>query len=345
MKTYFSLLDIVRLFAAFWVMNFHYFLGASERLHWYRYGNLGVQLFFIISGFVIVQSMQGKSVREFAQGRFIRLFPLFWILCTVTFVLTLIVPGGKHLSVPDYLSSMTMLGDQFNGYVGYGHLIDASYWTLSIELLFYVGIGIFVSFFSYKNIRYFLMLWFVGSIIAFAFHTDDGFYIKLLLVHHASYFIFGGALALIATSQAKKMRETYIDWVLLFASALFATVMCPQIFAHYYTTPHPLDMSIIIALHILFFIGVPILVYLSPRIQHARTIGIFALLGGITYPLYLMHQTMGNMIIGYVTNTYPIQRDIAAVCFEIAIILLGYIVYCQDKKMRAWLSKKMFSRP
>ena len=55
MKTHFSLLDAVRFFAAFWVMNFHYLFGQTGDLEWYRYGNLGVQLFFIISGFVIVR--------------------------------------------------------------------------------------------------------------------------------------------------------------------------------------------------------------------------------------------------------------------------------------------------
>src|ERR1700690_3582716 len=155
MKPRFSLLDVLRFFAAFWVMNFHYLQGDSSSLHWYRYGNLGVQLFFIISGFVIVESLRGKTLREFATGRFIRLFPLFWILCSLTYILTLVIPHTTHLLFLDYLKSMTMFGNVFNGFVGTTNLIDPSYWTLTIELIFYGGIGIFVSLFSYDNIRYF----------------------------------------------------------------------------------------------------------------------------------------------------------------------------------------------
>ena len=162
MKQYYSLLDGVRFFAAVWVMNFHYFLNndPAPQLHWYRFGNLGVQLFFIISGFVIVQSLKGKSIREFAIGRFWRLFPLFWVLCTLTYAMTIFLPDVRYaLHFSDYVRTMTMLGDVFNGFIGPTALIDPSYWTLTVELIFYSGIALFVKFAGLRNIRYFLLGW------------------------------------------------------------------------------------------------------------------------------------------------------------------------------------------
>lgn len=342
MKTHFSLLDAVRFFAAFWVMNFHYLFGQTGNLEWYRYGNLGVQLFFIVSGFVIVQSLNGRSIKEFTVNRFLRLFPLFWILCTTTYIITLIIPHTSTVSFSEYLRSMTMFGDLFNKIVGYTRLIDPSYWTLTVELIFYIGIGIFVYIFSHRNIRYFLGFWLVLSAIAFIFNIDHNFYIKLLLVRHASYFAFGGALALLTTKQAKNLFEKYFDWTLLFASSIFATYIHPRALEPYYTV-NPLDTKIITLLHILFFILIPILVYLSTYIKNTRVIHFLAILGGITYPLYLLHQKIGNAILNFVMSNYSkISWSHLSIGFEVIIIFIAYFVYLQDKKLRAWLKEKFF---
>jgi peptidoglycan/LPS O-acetylase OafA/YrhL len=353
MKTHFSLLDAVRFFAAFWVMNFHYLFGQTGDLEWYRYGNLGVQLFFIISGFVIVQSLNGKSIKEFAKNRFLRLFPLFWILCTSTYLITIIIPHTSVLFFSEYLRSMTMLGDLFNGIVGYTRLIDPSYWTLTVELIFYIGIGIFVYFYSDKKIRYFLAFWLVLSAVAFLFRVDHNFFVKLLLVSHASYFAFGGALALIATKQAEndgqplkassgRMTKKYFDWALLFASAIFSVYIHPRALEPYYVV-NPLDEKIITVLLIVFFVAVPILVYLSRYIKNQRVIGFLAVLGGITYPLYLLHQRIGNAIMNFVILHYDkISWSHLSISFEVVIIIVAYFVYMQDKKLRAWLRAKCF---
>lgn len=342
MKNYYSLLDAVRFFAAFWVMNFHYLLvlGLSANLHWYRYGNLGVQLFFIISGFVIVQSLKGKSLKQFAAGRFIRLFPLFWILCTFTYLLTLTVPGANYLHFTEYLRSMTMLGDIFNGIVGLGSLIDPSYWTLAVELIFYCGIGIFMYIFSYRNIRYFLAVWLVVSALAFAYHIDENFYIKLALVRHASYFIFGSTLALLAMKEARNLIEKYFDWGLLFISAFFSIYIHTRAIPAY-ITPNPLDNTIVTILLIIFFISIPMLVYLSRYVKNPRVTAGLMILGGLTYPLYLLHQRIGNVLINYGTSIYNISWNIFAICFEVFIIWVAYLLYVQDKRMRMWLKNKL----
>jgi peptidoglycan/LPS O-acetylase OafA/YrhL len=342
MKNHFSLLDALRFFAAFWVMNFHYLFGQTGDLEWYRYGNLGVQLFFIISGFVIVQSLNGKTLKEFAANRFLRLFPLFWILCTATYLLTLIIPHTSTVSFTEYLRSMTMLGDLFNRIVGYTRLIDPSYWSLTVELIFYTGVGIFTYFFSSKNIRYFLGVWLVFSALAFAVGVDHNFYIKLLLVRHASYFAFGGALALITTKQANNIFEKYFDRALLFVSAIYATYIHSRALEPYYVV-NPFDEKIITVLHVIFFIMVPVLVYLSPYVKNARAIRLLAVLGGITYPLYLLHQRIGNAIMNYIIlNFNNISWSHLSIGFEVVIIFVAYAVYLQDKKLRSWLKAKLF---
>ncbi len=290
MKRYYSLLDLTRFFAAFWVMNFHYFFGNAEntQLHWYRYGNLGVQIFFVISGFVIVQSLKGKSLGEFAKGRFVRLFPLFWVLCTLTYILTIFLPDVRSsLHFSDYVRSMTMIGDVFNGIIGPAALIDPSYWTLTVELIFYVGIAMFVRLFTHGNIRYFLLVWLVISMAAFWLHIDENFYVKLALVRHASYFIFGASLALLAGGEARTTIQRALDGALLFSSALFV------------------KLSMIV--------------------------------GGLTYPLYLLHQRIGNMLIDLTIGISPVSWFTLVICFEIIIIGTAYFLYLLDKRFRTYV--------
>lgn len=340
MKSYFAPLDVVRFFAAFWVMSFHYFYQNETSIHWYRYGALGVQLFFIISGFVIVQSLKGKSLKEFAIGRFIRLYPLFWILCTVTFIITFLIPHSNPVHFTEYLLSMTMLGNQFDNFIGYTRLVDAAYWTLAVELIFYVAIAIFVALFSYKHLRYFFLVWFFISVVAFLTHHDTNMYLKYALVRHASYFIFGGTLALIVMGEAKNLFEKYFDYILLFVSACYATYIhplsVPLSVAYNYK-----DQHIITILHITFFIGIVLLVYISKYIKNKKLLNIFMVLGGITYPLYLIHETIGYASIKYLTQTYQFPPTTVALMFEVFVIIVSYVVYLQDKKMRSWLKDKL----
>lgn len=339
MKRYYYLLDGARFLAAFWVMNFHYLFGNGEnsQLHWYRYGNLGVQVFFVISGFVIVQSMKGKTLREFATNRFLRLFPLFWVLCTVTYVLTILLPDTRYaLHLSDYIRSMTMIGDVLNGIIGPAALIDPSYWTLTVELIFYVGIALFVSIFSHRNIRYFLLAWLLVSAGAFALQIDENFYVKLLLVRHAAYFIFGAALALIASGDGRTSWDRILDRALLVMSAVFATLIHTQSLPAY-NTPNPRDAAIISMIHVAIFLGIILLVYLSRFVTSTRLIGALAVLGGLTYPLYLVHQRIGNMLIDLTTGIAPVSWLTLVICFEVIIIGIAYFLYEGDKRFRSWV--------
>ena len=44
-----------------------------------KYGYLGVNLFLLISGFVILVSSDGKSPRQFVISRIVRLYPTYWV--------------------------------------------------------------------------------------------------------------------------------------------------------------------------------------------------------------------------------------------------------------------------
>lgn len=338
MKSYYPLLDILRFFAAFWVMSFHYFLGYSGDIHWYRYGNLGVPLFFIISGFVISQSVAHASTKAFALGRFIRLFPLFWIICTLTYIFTLLMPNGQPVFFQEYLISMTMLGEKLANAFGYIHIVDAAYWSLVIELLFYVAIGTFVYLFKWKNIRWFTALWFLVSIGAFVIGQDDTFIAKTLLVRHASYFLFGITLMLITSTTYSSIKLKVYDYIFMIAAAFYGAFISWKALPPY-LTPHPLDTIIVTVFQFVFFGGVALLVYLSRYMQSRKWTDVAIIIGGLTYPLYLIHQTVGNTIIDYFKDygTLYVRGGLVMVL----MITLSYVAYRYDKRLRKYLLIKL----
>ena len=137
-------IDLLRIIAALAVVFFHYtfrgYAAGDLSIMPYpllapiaKYGYYGVDLFFMLSGFVILMTASNGSITKFVASRIARLFPAFWICCTITFVAILLI-GGKHFSasLSQYLINMTML----NGFFDVPS-IDGVYWTLFVEIKFY----------------------------------------------------------------------------------------------------------------------------------------------------------------------------------------------------------------
>lgn len=145
---YFYTLDIVRFFAAFIVAIYHlgwstwllptslgaplvhgiYTLPAMEPVAWW--GAVGVPIFFVISGFVIANSANNQTPLHFLKSRIERLYPCVWIIAPITAVAWLasgVMPIGD---ITDRLvRSLSLLPA--------GPWIDGTYWTLPCEMFFY----------------------------------------------------------------------------------------------------------------------------------------------------------------------------------------------------------------
>ncbi len=138
-------LDALRGIAALSTVFFHFTLGRPEADYGFELGVTGVDLFFIISGFVIFMTINKvSSTLEFAVNRFARLYPTYWACVTLTFLLMIAVAFIAHKSHPSfyqYAANMTM----FQFYFGVQDL-DGPYWTMLVEMLFYICIGLLNSF-------------------------------------------------------------------------------------------------------------------------------------------------------------------------------------------------------
>jgi peptidoglycan/LPS O-acetylase OafA/YrhL len=137
-------LDAIRFCAATLVMLYHFgywhwtkaaqlltnmFPGRSAPAPALNFGWVGVEIFFVLSGFVIAYSAEAASPRSFLRSRVLRLVPGVWICATVAVVLyATVAPITQHALIWNYVCSMLFVP------LGY---IDSVYWTLSIEISFY----------------------------------------------------------------------------------------------------------------------------------------------------------------------------------------------------------------
>jgi exopolysaccharide production protein ExoZ len=98
-------------------------------------GAAGVDLFFVISGFIISKVMVGRSPSDFIADRLWRIFPPYWVAALPWFIFAFV---GGAATVPKTLASLTLW--PWYGHLAWQYLRPA--WTLSFEMLFYAGAAI-----------------------------------------------------------------------------------------------------------------------------------------------------------------------------------------------------------
>lgn len=108
--------------------------SAAARLveadRWFDAGRFGVDLFFIVSGWVIPYSLMGRdggSLPAFAVNRAFRLFPMYWVALTLV-----VVCFGDGQSAGQIALNYTLL----HRFIGVPEVLGLS-WTLQVELVFY----------------------------------------------------------------------------------------------------------------------------------------------------------------------------------------------------------------
>jgi peptidoglycan/LPS O-acetylase OafA/YrhL len=148
MRNHLYPLDLLRFVSALLVLTYHYGFfswarrwGSSVTMldHTARFdpaapftwfGWIGVQVFFVISGFVIANSAYGRSAVDFLKGRLVRLYPAAWICATITLCAWLALAHLPFSAVRSgYLHSMALWI--------FAPWIDGVYWSLAIEVMFY----------------------------------------------------------------------------------------------------------------------------------------------------------------------------------------------------------------
>lgn len=314
-------MDLLRFLAAMLVVLFHYafrgvaaddmsIMGYPLLAQVAKYGAFGVELFFLISGFVILMTASRGDLRSFAVSRFVRLYPAFWACCTLTFVAMLVFGGERYSATfPQYLVNMTML----SRFVGVPS-IDGVYWSLFVELQFYALVAALLLAKRIHQAEGFFLLWLIATLVL-RFIPVGG--LRFLLITDYSPYFIGGAMSFLIWSRGiTPLRLLAI--ALSFVLALSAALEDIEQFERHYATP--MNEYVVAGI-----IGSYFMVMLLVATRRMGVLGRrqWLLAGALTYPLYLIHQNLGFMIfnIGFPA----VDRH---VLFWGTILLMLAIAYC-----------------
>jgi exopolysaccharide production protein ExoZ len=141
-------LQILRITAACLVLFTHAMFHASERLDrhfgvWRVGGGAGVDIFFVLSGFVMIYSStklvnDSNGWKIFAERRIVRIVPMYWIASTIKVIASLLTTGyvlHAQFSPVNTVASYLFL-PAVNSEGSIGPILGVG-WTLNFEMFFY----------------------------------------------------------------------------------------------------------------------------------------------------------------------------------------------------------------
>jgi peptidoglycan/LPS O-acetylase OafA/YrhL len=340
-------LDFLRFVAASMVVLFHYgYRGAVDGTYTSvafpelagiaKYGSFGVNLFFVISGFVILLTVDAGGGRpaHFVASRISRLFPAFWVAATLTFVLCVIAAAPFAVGLSDYLLNLGMLPTWFGA-----AYVDGSYWTLEVELHFYLVIVLYLLVLRrYLRIEWLLVAWLLVVLPLIPGHLGPTRFRLLLMADAAPYFAAGCAFYRVWRHGWTGLRIAIIaaSWVMACAMAARDAFDAS---ATYATDFSPLVAAAVASLGFVAFAAL----CLRPawfRLGGAKA----TLLGALTYPLYLVHEYIGYLVLNAVGPAWGRWIALAVTIAVVVVLAIAINVLVERRfngRFRRWLEPRL----
>ncbi|GHA08585.1 acyltransferase family protein [Streptomyces echinoruber] len=296
-------LDGLRLVAALMVAAYHYggrdgevaqAWGTSPRQQfptlspWFAYGCLGVQVFFVISGFVICRSGWGRPLRSFFASRAARLLPAYWAaIVLVTAVFALPVVAYEAVSPSDALLNLTMLQQP----LGADRVLGVC-WTLWAEVRFYALFALCVVLpgASRRRVILFCACWTLAA--ALAQGAREPLLDLVLMPQYAPFFVGGVGLYLVHRDH----RDPYawgiaaVGWLVGQHYAVRELWHAPGVHAFSHRSAW-----VIVLIVTAGFLAVAAVALGRLHWANWRRLTVA---GALTYPFYLVHEHLGWVVIG-----------------------------------------------
>lgn len=332
-------LDALRGIAALVVLVFHFSLLNPDLLKFTKFGVTGVDLFFIISGFVITMSLDRiRFGYEFVINRFSRLYPTYWTAVVFTFLVIFInryffgADPQTPLPTKDFLYNLTM----FQYYFGVKDL-DGPYWTMIIEMLFYlVMLYLFLTKSLKSAVALLIPLVLLGTIIT-EFHWFQPFsmaYFKNFpLAQSLPLFVSGILFYRLFNREPHKALNT----VLIIGCYLLQVLLFTRTGRANYYISHPEYKAVLAVYYALFFL----FVFGKLRfIVTKRTL----FLGKISFALYLIHQYFSIYFLIPNLMKWGINYYVVAflIALPVCILIAAGITFWIEKPVGSWFKRNLY---
>lgn len=292
-----------------------------------RYGFIGVEFFFMISGFVILMTAYGRRVGDFTASRFSRLFPAYWVAVLLTAALQAFWDGGRALRPIEVLVNLTMMQEAFDVTNAQG-----AFWTLWTELKFYLLIGLFMLVGITRNrVIFFAIAWPVLGRLAAA--TDQALLVSLLIPTYAPYFAVGMLLFLIHRDGGDVLVWAGVGlnliWCLIHISEYAAKVSG--------LVRAPVSPVVLCVLVVLMVVAIW-------AVSSGPLSGLgwkwLTVAGALTYPLYLVHGQFGFAVIDLLQGRMS-PYLVLALAVSVALIIAFALHYLVERPLHRPLRRSV----
>jgi peptidoglycan/LPS O-acetylase OafA/YrhL len=336
-----ELIDLLRIFAVLAVVMFHYgYRGAAadgftdvhlpQGADVLKYGYFGVQLFFVISGFVIAYSAGDRSFTEFAIARIARIYPGFVACMTATFLVTIALGAPRfQATASQWLANLAIVAPAFKQ-----AFMDGAYWSIVYEIVFYGWIGILIATRLFKrSIENVLVIWLAVSVINEAvLHSSALRY--LLLTDQSGFFAAGVLLYRIHSRQAD--FASFIGLVFAAATGALQAIIGLEPLRVRFAIPYDDAVAGALSIGCVAAVALTLVVKRIPLPSRLLVAG-----GAITYPFYLLHQHIGFIVFSHIQ--YRAHPELIIGGMIVAVTILSWLVWrCVEKPAQRAL--KLFLR-
>lgn len=336
-------IQVLRGYAAMLVVVTHLWsVGVvSSALRFGRIGGLGVDIFFVISGFIMCYSLRDRlapgSSLEFLKKRVFRVFPVYLIVL-IPFLVEYITHGSaaKSPADPTLIVGNLLLLPSFFGGKDYRMLVGAA-WTLTYELFFYVLFAGAI-FFSKSKSRAIctVMICIVAMVTLVNLLGLKGERLQWSNVQYmvGDTLFFNFVIGCICYFLWRKYERVVFSFWTAVGSALVLTVVALAL------GKAGLPRFISLGLPA----GIIVLIFLFAELKTGRVTKLLLFLGSASYSIYLVHAVISHwkyMVIGDSAR----ENDLTGFLLTVGAATAGCIFYVLVEQPISHVLHKRSRRP
>jgi len=317
-KSRYKIFGSFRFTLAVLVMLSHslYLMPESKNIIALSLGNVGVFLFFVLSGFVIIEALESfykNKIKNFLLNRFMKIYPTYWFSLTFTVIIYILIGelSDEKISFSNIFGNIIIVGQFFN-FNNYSAISIS--WAVVVELFFYIGAAAVFFFINLTDNKKSILL--LSSVIGISLyvlvHLTEGYTRFYGHSRFIPYFLLGGSIYYFWDK--KKWHKITIPLIMFFGTLSIHS------FLNYLSASPEIDIfsssMLFIALLFIFF-------YLSGICSNSNFIKFDKKLGDVTYFLYLIH--MG--VVSYIDHLRISNGTSKFILVQIISIFLAFAFY------------------
>jgi peptidoglycan/LPS O-acetylase OafA/YrhL len=334
-------LDLIRAIAVTLVIFHHFFQEVQYSKYppisqylikfFVNYGAFGVQLFFAVSGYIMISKYSNiSSLRQYTLLRYTRLIPMLTIVVMIDLLISFLTNPSKT-DIINIIPSILIIDPQIFNVIFDSerfHWVDNSFWTLFVEIRFYLIFGLLMK--ISKSLSLHRKIIFISTLCMFSqllYITSGVLKMDLLhkicfwvlIPHYFIYFLFG-----IILYSIKLSKDFRLIAIICFLAAIFLFVQKTDSTLTWGNSFDLLtEQSITAILYFVFILIIfPLSSILSSRLPQINVIS--RTIGTPSYTSYLLHQNLFLILFPLFTNY--LDELFFSVIFFLFVISTSFIL-------------------